>query len=77
MISTNHKDEMHVATNKANQEGTKPAETCDYTVNISGVNMMDQMLQLYLLEKKKGTMWYLILLNRLLSVAIHNANAKT
>jgi hypothetical protein len=50
MISTYHKDEMHVAINKAKKERTKPVVVCDYNVSILGVDMMDQMLQLYLLE---------------------------
>jgi hypothetical protein len=55
MVSTYHKDEMHVAINKANKEWTKPVVVCGYNVNILHVDMMDQMLQLYLLEWNKGT----------------------
>jgi hypothetical protein len=38
-----------------------------------GVDLKDQLLQLHLLERKKGTKWYLKLFKRLLSVAIHNS----
>jgi hypothetical protein len=37
-----------------------------------GVDLKDQMLQPYLLERKKSTKWYLKLFKRVLSVAIHN-----
>jgi hypothetical protein len=37
-----------------------------------GVDLKDQMLQPYLLERKKSTKWYLKLFKKLLSVAIHN-----
>jgi hypothetical protein len=73
MISTYHKDDMCVVVNKANQVQSKPVVVCDYNVNMLGVDLKDQMLQLYLLERKKSTKWYLILFKRLLSLAIHNA----
>jgi hypothetical protein len=71
MISTDHKDEMHVAINKANQERTKPMVVCDYNVSILGVDMMDQMLQL-LARMKERYQWYLKLFGRLFSVTICN-----
>jgi hypothetical protein len=68
-----HKSEMHVTVSKANQEKTKPVVVCDYNINMLGVDLKDQMLQPCLLERKKGTKWYLKLFKRLLSVAVHNA----
>jgi hypothetical protein len=38
-----------------------------------GVDLKDQMLQPYLLERKKSTKWYLKLFKRLLSIEIHDA----
>jgi hypothetical protein len=50
MILTYHKDEMCVVINKVNQEETKPVGVCHYNVNMSGMDLKDQMLRLYLLE---------------------------
>jgi hypothetical protein len=38
-----------------------------------GVDLKDQMLQPYLLERKRTTKWYKKLFKRLLNVAVHNA----
>jgi hypothetical protein len=73
MISTYHKDDMRVVVNKANKHETKPVVVCDYNKNMLGVDLKDQMLQPYLLERKKSTKWYKKLFKRLLNVAIHNA----
>jgi hypothetical protein len=62
-----------VAVNKANREETKPVVVCDYNINVLGVDLKDEMLQPYLLERKKSTKWYLKLFKNLLSVTIHNA----
>jgi exonuclease III len=72
VISTYHKDDMRVVVNKANRVQSKSAVVCDYNVNMLEVDLKDQMLQLYLLQWKKSTKWYLKLFKRLLSVAIHN-----
>jgi hypothetical protein len=61
---------MHGTINKANQEEKKPVAVCDYNINMLGVDLVDQMLQPYLLEQKNGMKWHLKLLNRLLNVAI-------
>ena len=74
MISTTyHKDDMRVVVNKANKQETKPLVVCDYNRNMLGVDLTDQMLQPYLLERKRSTKWYQKLFKRLLNVAIHNA----
>jgi hypothetical protein len=50
MISTYHKDDMHVVVNKANRVKSKLVVVCDYNINMLGVGLKDQMLQSYLLE---------------------------
>jgi hypothetical protein len=50
MISACHKDDMHVTTNKVNQEEAKPGVVCDYIGNMLGVDLKDEMLQPYLQE---------------------------
>jgi hypothetical protein len=55
MISTYHKDDMSVVVSKANRVQSKPVVVCDYKVNILGVDLKDQMLQPYVLERKKST----------------------
>jgi hypothetical protein len=47
-----------VVVNRANKPEIKPVVVCDYNKNMLGVDLKDQMLQLYLLERKKGTKWY-------------------
>ncbi|XP_021941441.1 piggyBac transposable element-derived protein 4-like [Zootermopsis nevadensis] len=73
MLSTYHKDDMRVTINKANREEIKPLVVRDYNKHMLGVDLKDQMLQAYLLERKKETKWYMKLFKRLLNVAIHNA----
>ncbi|XP_021913223.1 piggyBac transposable element-derived protein 4-like [Zootermopsis nevadensis] len=73
MISTYHKHDICVTINTAKQEQTKPVVVRDYNKHMLGVDMKDQMLQPYLLERKRGTKWYMTLFKRLLNVAIHNA----
>lgn len=72
MISAYHKGDMRVVVNKANKQETKPVVVCDYNKNMLGVDMKDQMLQPYLLERKKSTKWYQKLFKRLLGVAIRS-----
>jgi hypothetical protein len=64
MISTYHKDDMCVVVNKANRVQSEPMVVYDYNVNMLGVDLKDQMLQPYLLERKKSTKWYLKLFKR-------------
>ena len=73
MISTYHKNDMRVVVNRVNKPEIKPVVVCDYNKNMLGVALKDQMLQPYLLERKKGTKWYLKLFKRLLNVAIQNS----
>jgi hypothetical protein len=71
MVSAYNKYELCVTINKVIQGETKPVVICNYNVNMLGVDLKDQLLQPYLLNKR-GTKWYLKLFHRLLTVAIHN-----
>jgi hypothetical protein len=73
MISTYHRDDMRVIVNKANKQEIKPVVVSDYNKNMLGVDLNYQMLQSYLLERKRITKWYMKLFRRLLNIAIHNA----
>jgi hypothetical protein len=73
IIFTYHKNEIRLTTNKVNQEETKHVVVCDCNANMLGVDLKHQMLQLYMLEPKKGTKRYLKLFKTLLDVEIHNA----
>jgi hypothetical protein len=37
----------------------EPKVAFDYSTNMEGLNLKDQMLQPYLLESKKGYKWYI------------------
>jgi hypothetical protein len=41
---------MRVGVNHANKPEIMPVVVCDYNKNMPGVDLKDQMLQLYLLE---------------------------
>lgn len=72
MISTTyHKDDMRVVVNKANKKQSALV-VCDYNRNMLGVDLIDQMLQPYLLEQNESTKWYQKLFKRLLGVAIRS-----
>jgi hypothetical protein len=72
MISTYHKSDMRVVVSRAKKPEIKPVVVCDYNKNMLGMDLKDQMLQLYLLERKKGTKWYVNLFKWLINIAIHN-----
>ena len=44
---------------KCRQEKQKPVSVLDYNENMGGVDLKDQLLQPYLLERKKMTKWYI------------------
>jgi hypothetical protein len=73
MVSTYYKDDMRVVVIRPNKTQIKPVVVCDYNKNMLWVDLKDQKLQPYLLERKKGTKWYVKLFRRLLNVAIHNS----
>jgi hypothetical protein len=64
---------MRVVVNCANKPEIKPVVVYDYNKNMLRVDLKDQMLQPYLLERKNGTKWYVKLLKWLLNVVIHNS----
>ena len=53
---------------KCGQEKQKPVSVLDYNKNMGGVDLKAQLLQPYLLERKKITKWYMKLLRRLLNI---------
>jgi len=53
---------------KCRQEKQKPVSVLDYNENMGGVDLKDQPLQPYLLERMNMTKWYIKLFRRLLNV---------
>ncbi|KAL0895498.1 hypothetical protein ABMA27_011608 [Loxostege sticticalis] len=51
----------------------KPQVVLDYNKFMGGVDLKDQMLEPYLLERKRCSKWYMKLFKRLLNVSILNA----
>jgi len=57
---------------KCRQEKQKPVSVLDYNENMGGVDVRDQLLQPYLLERKKMSKWYIKLFRRLLNITVLN-----
>ncbi|XP_071057565.1 piggyBac transposable element-derived protein 4-like [Onthophagus taurus] len=72
MISTHHGQETGCII-KRNREVSKPVSVIDYNKNMGGVDLKDQMLEGYLLERKKMHKWYIKLFRKLLNVSILNS----
>lgn len=72
MISTYHTDETYIGS-KAGKMLVKPVCVKDYNNTMGGVDLKDQKLSMYLLERKRGVKWYIKMFKRLLNVSIHNA----
>jgi len=72
MISTYHGEETRVKRMKCRQEKQKPVSVLDYNENMGGVDLKDQLLQPYLLGRKKMTKWYIKLFRRLLNTTFLN-----
>jgi len=72
MISTYHGKETRMKLAKHRQEKQKPVTVLDYNKNMGGVDLKDQLLQPYLLERKKMTKWYIKLFWRLLNITVLN-----
>jgi hypothetical protein len=53
MISTYHGDEIRKVKPKWEEEREKPVSVLDYNQNIIGLDLKDQLLHAYLLERKK------------------------
>ena len=72
MLSTYHNDETKTVS-KRGKEITKHFCVCDYNVNMGGVDLKDQLLQMYLVERKRMTKWYMKLFRRLLNATVLNS----
>jgi hypothetical protein len=72
MISTYHGEETRKKLTKRGQEKEKPVSVLDDNENMGKVDLKDQVLQPYLLERKKMTNWYMKMFRRLLNVTILN-----
>ncbi|KAL0829675.1 hypothetical protein ABMA28_003181 [Loxostege sticticalis] len=72
MISTYHTDETYIGS-KAGKVLVEPVCVKDYNNTMGGVDLKDQKLSMYLLERKRGVKWYIKMFKRLLNVSIHNA----
>ncbi|XP_041986054.1 piggyBac transposable element-derived protein 4-like [Aricia agestis] len=72
MISTYHTDETFVGSKKGKMQ-VKPKCVGDYNRTMGGVDLKDQKLAMYLLERKRGVKWYTKMFKRLLNTSIHNA----
>jgi hypothetical protein len=55
MISTYHGEETKMKLTKRRQEKQKPVSILDYNENMRRVDRKDQLLEPYLLERKKMT----------------------
>ena len=72
MISAYHGGETRMKRTKCRQERQKPLSVLDYNKNMGGIDLKDQLLQPYLLERKKMTKWYIKLFRRLLNTTVLN-----
>ena len=72
VISTYHGQETRIKLMKCRQEKQKPVSILDYNENMGGVDLKDQLLQPYLLERKKMTKLYIKLFRRLLNITVLN-----
>ncbi|KAG8239609.1 hypothetical protein J437_LFUL018430, partial [Ladona fulva] len=72
MISTYHGAEMKTES-KGQKIKTKPISVIDYNRFMGGVDLKDQLLQSYLIERKRNTKWYMKVFRRLLNTAVLNS----
>ena len=72
LLSTYHNDAT-MPVNKRGKETQKPVCVIDYNHNMGGVDLKDQLLHMYLVERKKMTKWYMKLFRRLLNCAVLNS----
>ena len=71
-ISTYHGQETRIKLMKCRQEKQKPVSVLVYNENMGGIDLKDQLLQPYLLERKKMAKWYIKLFRRLLNITVLN-----
>ncbi|PNF29055.1 hypothetical protein B7P43_G13906 [Cryptotermes secundus] len=72
MISTYHDDSQTKVTVRG-KEIEKPKTVVDYNHNMGGIDMKDQTLQMYLIERKRMRKWYHKLFRRLLNASVLNS----
>jgi hypothetical protein len=72
MILTYHGDETHTVS-KMEKQKTKPVCIQYYNQYTGGVDLKDQLLQSYVVERKKINKWYKELFQRLLKSTVLNA----
>lgn len=73
MISTYHNVEMIPCKTKTNENILKPVVVVDYNKNMGGVDLRDQMIQGYMMERKRQSKWYIKVFKRLMNVTILNS----
>jgi len=72
MVSTYHSaDTQRVSNNR--KETEKPLCVIDYNHKMGGVDLKDQLLHIYMVERKKVTKWYLKFFKRLLNSTALNS----
>jgi hypothetical protein len=72
MICTFHDATVRTVQHRG-AEIKQPVCVFDYSKAMGGVELKDQKLQPYLLERKERSKWYIKLFRRLLKVSVHNA----
>ena len=72
MTSTCHSDVM-VTQNKKRNMVTKSTCIVEYNKNMGDVDWKDQILQTFLIERKRMNKWYMKIFKRLLNTVILNA----
>ncbi|KAG6438653.1 piggyBac transposable element-derived protein 4 [Manduca sexta] len=76
MISTCHGSATglpRIHTNSKRPIAFKPQVVLDYNRSMGGVDLKDQMLEPYLIERKRGKLWFIKMFKRLLNISILNA----
>ncbi|KAG6446611.1 hypothetical protein O3G_MSEX004539 [Manduca sexta] len=63
----------NIHTNPVRRIPFKPQVVLDYNRSMGGVDLKDQMLEPYLIERKRCVKWYMKMFKRLLNVSILNA----
>jgi len=72
MVSTYHSADTQRVSNKG-KETEKPLCAIDYNHNMGGVDLKDQLLNMYMVERIKMTKLYLKLFKRLLNSTVLNS----
>ena len=74
VLTTKHSDEMQPVSRKGGLEFVnKPMCVIEYNKYMGGVDLKDQLLETFLLERKRQKAWYKKLFNHLVNTAVLNA----